>query len=500
MMAPTGAGDWGHAMDRRRLASLAAMVVAGLASLATSATPPTPPPSVDQSVTGSVHVTSEAPVVARELRIRVDRVGQTGLVPTVSFTPMALLTMSAGEGNLRLSVAPVATNPGTVIEAFRSGSADRPPRSWALTCDQTGCEGRFGLIVEWLDPAAGETGDVDWTVKAHVDLWGGAAAALPEVELTAAEVERGIDARLTSASASGEPVRLDVDDRLAMWRVFMRLGDDPLEAAPGWPLVVTGRLVPTSKVVQAPEQGGEPGPFVFIEAAAPAKDGGMRSTTPLEPIEFEPFWACTAGQQCLASYVVGVSMGYIDPETAFDAGWNLDVRAIGVNGVAVPVEMTVKPVPPMPLIRATTKGTTVIGSGIASPDFHYTLTEGPVTDRDDRWDGLQLPTYGIVRARATWTGSSPIPPNFSVTFGPPYSSTGLPMGEEKSFAFAPGDGGRCRVGDCDLSGLLRSSIGYSGSLPSDWGVTIDWEFEAGIGTAAADGQSELTIGEVPQKP
>jgi hypothetical protein len=487
-------------MDRRRWASLVAIAVAGFASLATTPPTPSPPPSVDKSTTGSAHLSAGAPVVVQELSLRFNNAAVSGGPPVVSFTPTALLEATAGKGDVRLSVMPAElTGPGDQYQAFRvARGAQTQFGPWRLTCDGKICEGKFALVVEWLDAAAGETVDVDWDVKAHVDLWSGGEDALPPVEFSATDAEPSVDAAVTSAVVhSAEPARLDVENRLALWRVSMTLGDGPLESGPYWPLIIKALLIPTSTTFNPPTEGEAAPPRVFIQGADEFTSGGFNATQPGDGIEFQPFGACLTGEPCKVDYVIGLRMSDARPEVALDAGWNLDVRAIAVDGVKVPVEVGVAPVPPMPIVSVTTMGTMILG-GEPGHSFRYAVTEGAVASGDRQWHGLPLPTFGIVRARATWTGSTPVPPGFFVTFGPVGSpSSHLAFDGETVFAFTPSE--TCQVDSCELNGdLYASAGGGSGAFPKDWGVTIDWELEVGMGTTATDGKSKLTITEITQ--
>jgi hypothetical protein len=277
----------------------------------------------------------------------------------------------------------------------------------------------------------------------------------------------------------------------------MALGDGPLATAPGWPLIVTARLVPTSTTVNPPTTGDAVRARVFIEGGDESMNGGFNATQPGDTIEFRPFWACDVEIPCKADYVVGLRMSDDRPEVALDAGWNLDVRAVAVDGARVPVDVSVEAVPPMPMAHGKTSGTMILGRE-PGHSFRYAVTEAAVALGDAQWRGLPLPTFGIVRARMTWTGSTPVPPGFFVTFGPVGSpSRNLTFDEETVFAFAPSEA--CHVDSCELTGDLYSSAGGGPApFPKDWGVKIDWELEVGMGTTAADGNSKLTITEVTQ--
>jgi hypothetical protein len=319
--------------------------------------------------------------------------------------------------------------------------------------------------------------------------------------VTAREPEaEGAAARVTSAEASGVQARLGAKHRLAMWRVSLTLGDGALAEQPGWPLIVLGHLRPTSTIVAAPEDTlGDPIPGLFIEGVGDQASNGLE-IRPRDEMEFEPFWTCIANDICETEYTVGLVLNDARPDVAVDAGWELDVRAIGSDGRTLPVAIVAEPIPPMPMISATIRGTYVTGSDGGSEAVRYAVTERPrVTGRDDQWDGLRTPTYGIFRATLTSTGSVPLPEEgFGVFFGPRDLSPTMKIGQEVVYAFGPGRSGCFRVPDCDLSTEFTSGIAQrTGTLKPGWQVTIEWELELGMGTTAIDGNSELSIEAVP---
>jgi hypothetical protein len=485
----------------RRLASLAVIAVAGAATIATSPGTPSPPPGIDEALSGTVELSAERPVAVREIVVRVtglDPTATSGRVASVMFRPTANgLRPAAGAGELWTSV--VRAEPAEPGEPrFESGTFrslvdwQAAPPSLDLTCAEGACEGRFALIVDLVNRTMAEPVNIDWNVAAHVELWSGLpAGSQPAVEVTVDETAPA--AAVTSAELSDETATLDLTNRLAMWRLAMTLGDEAV-ARPAWPIVVTARLRPTATAKEIPD-GGMRGPNIFIEGAGDRYNVGLDPWRPDDTIEFEPFWACAAGERCTADYVVGVDLRSVHQDVAVEAGWELDVRAIAADGRTMPLNVVAEPIPAMPMISTTVGGTVVIGPDGDKPPVRYTVTERPgVAGRDLQWDGLRLPTYGILRARATSTGVVELPTRGLVArFGPRDFRFGLTLGEDGVFAFIPG-GPQCRVPDCDLAQVFSGGVGADiDELGPGTEVTIEWELEVGMGTDVTDGDSALLM-------
>ena len=488
----------------RHLASLAVIAIAAAATVATSPPPPSAPPSLNETVEGTAELSVEHPAIVRLVDLRV-----SGLDPKLSGRASVVLTPTAAgtdpdldrAGEVRASIVgrEAGSSTATVSPsgAFRSLlDSAKPPRPVDLVCAEGACEGHFALVVEAVGLAPAQTVNVDWKVAAHVDLWAGVpAGGRTPIALTAREPEAGATA-VTSAEAVGAETRIDAKRRLAMWRVSLTLGEDALTERPGWPLIALGRLRSTATVIAKPNDTlGDPIPGLFIEGAGDQAGTGL-DLNPRDEMEFEPFWSCVAGDVCSTEYTVGLVLYDQRPDVAIDAGWELDVQAIAADGRTQPVKIVAEPIPPMPMISSTIRGTFVTGSDGTTGDTGYKVTErARVAGRDDQWDGLRAPAYGIFRATMTSTGSVPLPSDgFFLSFGPRHGSPTMELGRDVVYAFSPASLGCFRVPDCDLSGELTSSVGFrTGTLKPGWQVTIDWELELGMGTTALNGDSELSI-------
>ena len=491
-------------MDRRRWASFIVVLVAALASIATSPMPPTPPPSADTGVTGTVELSAEHPAAVRELTVRITGLDASNARASVLLTPTATrLPELENNAEVRLSIVRPEAGASTATVgpsgAFRSllDSAN-PPRAIDLRCEKGVCEGRFALIVDGVHLGAAKSVSVDWSIASHVEVWSGLpAGAIPAIDVTVdkAPPDGGVVA-VTSAETAGEPVRLDPTHRLAMWRVSLTLGDEKLAEQPGWPIVALGRLRPTINVVKTSADGASaPLTGLFIEGVGDQASNGLELRT-RDEMEFEPFYTCIAADVCTADYTVGVVLNDARMDLAVDAGWTLDVQAMATDGHTEPVKVVATPIPPMPMISATIRGTWITGSDDTIGPVGYKVTEtlgGLVVD--PKWHGLRTPTYGIWQARMTSTGTVPLPSDgFSVSFNPGEGSRPLKLDEIVTYGFTAGGAGCGRVPDCDLSDKFSSGIGSrNGTLNKGWQVTVDWELELGMGTSATDGDAKLTI-------
>ena len=489
-------------MDRRRLASLAAIGFAAFATLATSSTTPPPPETDKTSVEAALALSAPGPVAVQLLHLHLDGVDMTkNRPPTALFTP-SVLPESAEAGDVRLmviSTAKIQTVDGS--KAFRTTAEQQDvPPSMPLACTGSSCDGQFALIGSWADPASQASETIKARVEAVVQLWGGIAAGRPTVTLTAVDQPGDVTPHMNWAKATGDATRLDVRHNLAQWRISMRLGDGPLTDAPHWPLIATARLTPRSTVVTSPDPTIGGVSLAFIEAEGEARNIGQETSRDKESIYFEPFWSCTEGEACAVDYIAGLRFPDGRPGSSVDATWDLDVRVVGADGTDVPVSVEVKPIPAMPMAVGSSSGTLVLNAASPRPEFRYHVEVPSAAANDDTWDGLRRPNYGIWKATMRSTGSTPLPAGYSVNFGGFGSGGGdyrIVLDEEGSFGFEPGYGA-CRVdGPCNLEGNLGAGFDAR-SLPSGWEMTIDWQLEIGYGTTdPAGGSLSIVAGRAP---
>ncbi len=220
----------------RRLASLAVIVVAGAATIATSPPRPTPPPEVKSSLAGKFELSPDQQVAIQRFNIHLEGTGlNAGRGTTVTFAPNTVVS-PPGPAQVRISIVrgDDSARPDAA-SAFRRVDTLQVPEEVNLACTDRTCDGSFALIAEWDDPDAAATATIDWTLDVRIQIWSGVAAGEPALTVVAA-ADDGDAPTLSRAAVSGAPVRLDVRQRFAQWRVSMRLGNGPLESNPRGPL------------------------------------------------------------------------------------------------------------------------------------------------------------------------------------------------------------------------------------------------------------------------
>ena len=483
-------------MDRRRLASLMALLVAASATLATSQPAPTPAATIKESLDGHVELTADAPIAVQEFHVRVNgaAVSKSG-TPTVQFAPSAILATSDEEEQVRIRiVAGDATTTPTQIQAFRSTVGEASAQqAWRLTCPAAdACEGRFGLIVEWADPASTANASVDWHLEASIGVWTGEAAGSAIVDFATEARDAVARPAITIETAEGAAVRMDATHHLAQWRVTMSLADGSLAGAPTWPHLVTAHLTPRSTVVTPPNEGNQTQPCPFIDGPGDFEQTALYSDYPYctGGAEFEPFYACVPDEECTVEYLVGLQWLDWRLETEVDAGWDLDIRSIGVDGTDLPVAIEVEPVPSFETGVATATGTLTWSKG-KRDEYRYLVSVPPQTSDDPVLDGVRLPAYGIWRATLTSTGRTPLPKDFAINFGQHGGEARLTLeGGEKSVGFDPG---ACRVnagGPCHIERNLAAGFSENG-LPDGWEFTVTWKLEVGVGVLDPDTKATI---------
>ncbi|HEV8545044.1 MAG TPA: hypothetical protein VGQ64_02020 [Candidatus Limnocylindrales bacterium] len=350
--------------------------------------------------------------------------------------------------------------------------------------------------------------ELQWSVAAMVELPPDTPMPLPPVDLRFEMAEADARPILTSARARGGPVRLSETDRLALWRVTLDLPDRHLPDGAVWPVVARARATLRSQPDVAAEMEAS-SMELFVEEA----DGETPSAVYGDGqfIDFRPFARCEGRGPCRAIYVVrlrrtplGIQHLSIAPDDVHEASWDLNAWVTSADGAKRPVEITVEPIEPMPMVSGTIEGTTILGEG-ATGQFRYRASVKTTGQRERTWDGLPLPTRGLLRATLRSTGSTLIPEGFLLGFGSGGTNTYLEAaelnaGNDVVIEFTPGidsNGARCRVGACDVAGEIETSIGYTTANRPEpgWQITIDWEMELSVGTDAS-GDATLTIDQV----
>jgi hypothetical protein len=499
--------------DRRGAVRFVTFAVAALAVAGTSAATPPPPPAQPLSTSGTVHLTAEQPVAIQPISFAVER-GQ----PT-SITLAPTLGDASTKGTYLASIVRIEPA-GTLRREPTTGIASEPPVSdWSFDCTTNPCANRYALVVSWLDAPKGGTSDVPWTVAANVTFVGTIpGGATPGAVTADAEAsDPGIHTAAALSTLTGGPaVRLTETDRVRTWTVHLSPTVAPGAGATGWPSVVQARLsLDAEQVAGEPITFGADGQPVDRRAQGRAEppvqvrlatsdNRGMIAWASGRAIEFDPFLRCARDQPCDTTLTIDVVWADGRPESAFDAGWRLDLVSIDAEGKARPVEASVEAVDPVRIATATASGTFQWPGPAYEPQVRFSIS-APALHRGE--DVVAPPARARATVTATSVGSMPLPSDavISIYASGPYDFPGggvmLRPGETGTFAFelrgVCGQGlAHCKA-DGTLGGIIYSPNRNTANIEG-MAVRIDWAIDAGIGTPD-DGTAAIEIEPTPTR-
>ncbi len=476
--------------DRRRVTRLVVLVVAGLAVAGTSA--PTPPPGPTQPLNsgGTLHMTADQPVAVQPLVFVVEhgQLASIAITPTISGAP--------DQGSILTSI--VRTDQvGSGSDPAISSPSGPPTRTWSAGCQSNPCVVRYALVVTWFDaPPRGEV-DVTWAVDATATYAGSApAGATPgRVTLAAPAAEPGARATL-SHETSGKPVHLTEGDRFRSWTITLTR-DSSAEPATSSAPTTLARLDLTAAQVAGPAvvlgEDGQPEdrrarnrPDPPVQLRLDTSD--RRQTTswaPDRPIEFDPFVSCRVDLPCETTLTIQVVWADGRPDTAFDAGWTLDLASIHASEPPPAIEATVEAVPPIHLASASAGGTFDEPGSFNQPAVHFVVNAPPFRDQPSD-AGRTVPARALATVMVTSVGAVPLPADAEISiFAGAYGVIVHP-GESATFAFEPR--GLCRadvLGTCSAEGALGAAIvkpNRNQTKIDGMVARIEWTIEAAVGT------------------
>jgi hypothetical protein len=272
---------------------------------------------------------------------------------------------------------------------------------------------------------------------------------------------------------------------MAQWRVTMTLGDGAVDSSWGWPVTATGWLSPTKSIIESPPDGDAGDALLFVDGIGDQEGNLIEAQGLGEVIEFDPFWHCIPDEACSTEAIVGLTWPDGREGSAIEAGWDLDLRVIGVDGRSVPVTVEVEPAPAYGMLNGSTSGS-LVWNEQSTPTFRY-LASAPNPAKDEgNLDDFRVPSYAVWQATMRSTGSSTVPADFGVNFGS-FGSDGysrrirIEDGQVQGGSLAMTQCPFSRFAECRIEAELGA--GFSGDeLPSGWEITIDWELELGVGT------------------
>lgn len=500
-------------IDRRRAARSVALIVAALAVAGTSPSMPPPGPTQPLSSSGSVHLTADHPFAIQPLRFVVGEGQVANLDVGIK------LGDAPDEGRLITSLETMDTVASLFHEA-PTGLAEAPPRStWSIACHgQSPCEARYALVVTWADAPPGAEADIPWSIDAIATFTGSAPAGdKPGVVTIATGEDEFPDATVhLDRLSSGLPIRLSEADRYRSWTVKLtrpKLIDKDPGRSIAWPAVTQARLtLDARQVVGDPITFGADGtpedrrargrtdPPVHVSVTG--ANVGSTGAAGGRPIEFDPFLRCDPAKPCEQDLTIDMSWVDGRPETAFDAGWTLDLVALDAAGEAEALDAELIALDPPRIARATASGTFEQPGPADQPQVRFTVEAPGLPVAGDA--PLAVPGVAVVKVTATSVGAVPLPADAVISVFVSGHATGVPgvllkPGETSTFAFDLR--GLCRRTNetCAADGTLGAII-YEPRVdsrnPNGMVVRIDWELEAGISTVA-DGAAVITVAPSP---
>jgi hypothetical protein len=504
-----------HRSDRRRIARLVVLAVAGLAVAGTSAATPPPAPAQPIRITGTARLTAEQPVLLQPL----DVVVGSGQLTKLDLTPSLDGVPDAGTVIASIESADPSSRPDN---APATGLASWPPTTtWRFACSGQPCATRYVLLLTWFGAPPGGVADVSWAVDGTASFAGSIPAGATPGTLTVtapADAPTIRTAFRVSSTTSGEPVELTETDRFASWKVTLK-AQDPAARLHGWPAVGRARLSlqATQTAGAAFDIGGDglsvdwrlrnrADPPVQIRLGGSI--GELRAWASGRQLEFDPFVDCDPDQPCQRTFTVDVAWADARPESVFDAGWTLDVVTADASGHVSPVDVAIETVEPMTVASATASGSFEQPGPFSQPQVTVDVVAPALAGAGG--PAREVPSRGLVTVTATSVGPTPLPADAVITVSADALGGGLPtamivpLGKPSSFAFEPG--GQCGTGAAQTCGV-RVRLGAAITKPNrnqgptdGMVVRIDWTIDAGVGTVEGGTAVANVVPQPTQRP
>jgi hypothetical protein len=489
----------------RRLLRTIVFVAAALTVAGTSAVIPSPIPQA-LSASGTLHVDPTRAAAIQLVSVAVESGTLVGLTfdarldvgSDANGSVVSIVGTSAGSG---LSL-PGQSAPGTAHAQF---GADCP----SLPCTRT-----FAIVVTPTGPPPLEPVDLAWRLDA-------VAAFASSSSTGSGPAGRAVLTALAAASteaigvtpASGGPATgLSEADRYRAWTV--RLHRDALTGDVDTAFSVA-ILRGTANQTAGPgfSDAGRKDRRVTDRRDPPVqlrvvRDGGnVASWVSDGPLVVPQFLLCRASRDpCDDALTIETAWADGRPETAFDAGWSLDIVTVVPSGSAPATTAAVETAAEAQLVVGRAEGSfEATGPTIRGEStIHATLSPSPIVSGP--LGVVFFPSRGLVTARVTSVGPTPLPADaeilvsfvprgYSDTLRPATGQIGLHPGEDGTFAFEPtlscaADG----TSGCSIDGSISASLisGSPNQTPDGIAVRIDWTIELGVGLGKA-GSLEITV-------
>jgi hypothetical protein len=488
----------------RRTLRTIVLVVAGLTVAGTSAVMPTPIPQA-LSVSGTLHIDPARPAAIQFVSVAVE----SGTLVGLTFDAR----LDAGSDATGYVVSIVGTSAGSVLSLPGQAAPGTAHAQFGGDCPSLPCARTFAIVVTPNGPPPAEPVDLAWrldAVAAFASASSTGSAPAGRAVLTALATEPADAVGVTAAG--GEGVALSEADRFRAWTV--RLHRDAVTGGDGTVFSVA-ILRATASQTAGPgfSDAGRKDRRLTDRRDPPVqvrvvRDGGNVAAWVSDgPLVLPQFPLCRGSRDaCDDALTIETAWADGRPETAFNAGWSLELVSAVPAGSAPATTASAEPVAEPQLVVGRADGSfEAVGPAVRGQStIHAALSPSPIVSGP--LGIVFFPSRGLVTARVTSIGTTPLPADaeilvsfaprgYSDTLRPANGQVGLQPGEEGTFAVEPtlncaADG----TSGCSIDGAIAASLisGSPNQTPEGVAVRVDWTVELGVGLGKA-GELEITV-------
>ena len=290
----------------RNLAAAAVLVVTGLGLIATSQAQL----SVELPIAGggAAQLTAETPVAVVPITVRASDEALWPSDPAISVSDAWIIIGRSGPtfsptggvpAQSRLTLIP-HDDPQAASEAVTTGSLDL----LQLCPQDRDCELQYDLVLEWLEPVAGQTFTASWHADGRVLLVG--SEDLPVDASASVQVGKPDLRRIPVLSdrVADDSIHLSVDRPIAVRHVVVSASADALPVPPSIRsragAVLTVRTVVEGQV--SPYYGEQP--VIITLVADPGTPAWNTSNVVYGTVQLNPFAGCGVGEDCVHGYTL----------------------------------------------------------------------------------------------------------------------------------------------------------------------------------------------------
>ena len=149
--------------------------------------------------------------------------------------------------------------------------------------------------------------------------------------------------------------------------------------------------------------------------------------------------------------------------------------------------------PTMPVASGTARGSFELDRDQSEWAATWAAIDPGFGQGDRRWDGMPIPSRGVLRLNTTVEGELPREASLSVAGVSRFFT--FPAGAEAAAAVSLGDG--CIVPQCEPVGELHvsPSTSWADEVRGPWRITVEWQLELAMGTTAEGEDLQVTVTE-----